>query len=150
MNIMANVGNNIRKIRKSKNMTQQDLADKTGLAKITIQRYEAKKSIPTLDKVTIIASALDCTPMELIIYPAKPDNQKPDEFYPFDYEPDEPVPNFLCNYTYEISDSDNHLYLVHCPNIQADYSIDSNQFVQLITESKDFIQFLLEKYGTKI
>lgn len=147
---MANVGNNIRTIRKSKNMTQQDLAEKTGLAKITIQRYEAKKSIPSLDKVTIIASALDCTPMELIIYPGKPDNKIPDGFYPFDYETDELVPNFLYNYTFEKSDSDNHLYLVYCPDIHAHYSIDTDQFAQLVTESKDFIHFLLEKYGTKI
>lgn len=42
------IGNNIRKARNSKSMSQQELADYCGVAKSTIQRIESGKMNPTI------------------------------------------------------------------------------------------------------
>ncbi len=55
----------IRQLRKEKGLTQKQLAEKTGIAAITIQQYEAGKYEPKLDKLRRIAAALDVTIGEL-------------------------------------------------------------------------------------
>ncbi len=56
------VGENIRKIRKSKGLTLEQVGNKVGLPKQTIQRYEsgAIRNIP-YDKLIAIAKALGCS-----------------------------------------------------------------------------------------
>ena len=51
---------NIRKLRKAKKMTQQDLADKIGKGKSTVQKYELGITCPPLDVIRKICVALDC------------------------------------------------------------------------------------------
>jgi len=57
----------IKEIRNKKNITQDDLAMKTGLSKRMILDYEKEiKDIP-LQKLQLIATALECTLNDLII-----------------------------------------------------------------------------------
>lgn len=49
----------IRSFRKYRNMTQKELAQKTGIAEITIRQYEKDKYQPKFDKIKRIAQALD-------------------------------------------------------------------------------------------
>ena len=51
---------NIRKQRKAKKMTQQDLADKIGKGKSTVQKYELGITRPPLDVIRKICVGLDC------------------------------------------------------------------------------------------
>lgn len=58
---------NIKSLRKKKNMTLEELAEKVGTSKQTIQRYESGKisNIPS-DKIELLAKYLDTTPAKLM------------------------------------------------------------------------------------
>lgn len=45
-------------VRKSMNMTQQDIADKTGMERANIARIESKKYTPTIDVLVRYAACL--------------------------------------------------------------------------------------------
>ena len=53
------VGDNIRKILKKKNLTQKDLAEATGIARQQIQRYCTGKNLPNPKRLKEIADALE-------------------------------------------------------------------------------------------
>lgn len=53
------VGKNIRRFRKEAGLTQKQLAEKTGIAEITIRQYESGKYKPKIDKLIKIADALN-------------------------------------------------------------------------------------------
>ncbi|MBZ9634694.1 helix-turn-helix domain-containing protein [Clostridium sp. FP1] len=57
----------IKEIRIRQNLSYQDLADKTGISKSTLQRYETGfiKNLP-IDKLEILANALNTTPSYLM------------------------------------------------------------------------------------
>ena len=54
-------GQRIKNTRKEVNITQQELADKTGMAVNSIRRYESGEIIPRADAIERIANALDVT-----------------------------------------------------------------------------------------
>lgn len=54
------VSNKIREARKAAGLTQKGLAEKAGLATITIQQYESNKRQPRLDQLQKISHALGC------------------------------------------------------------------------------------------
>ena len=53
-----NIGTKIKEYRKSKGLTQKQLADKIGVAVNTISRYEIGERVPTLKIIYDIAEAL--------------------------------------------------------------------------------------------
>lgn len=59
-------GDNLVDLLKRANMTQQELADETGLSKATISAYIHKRKAPGLKAIINIAYALDCSVDELI------------------------------------------------------------------------------------
>lgn len=61
-------GNVIKKIRKSKKMTQQDLADKIKIGKTAISNYETGYSMPSTAILTKIAGAFEMSLIELLSY----------------------------------------------------------------------------------
>jgi transcriptional regulator with XRE-family HTH domain len=61
---------NLRRIRKTKGLSQYDLADKTGLSQRMIYHYENHVSEPPLSKIAIIAKALDVAVADLLEDPA--------------------------------------------------------------------------------
>lgn len=52
------VGENIKKYRDAKNMTQQQLADIIGVSNRAVSRWENKSTLPELENICMIASAL--------------------------------------------------------------------------------------------
>lgn len=60
------IGEKIREIRKSKKLTQKELAVKAGINKNSIARYEQGKVSPTETLIRKIAQALDIYPSELL------------------------------------------------------------------------------------
>lgn len=65
----------IKELREKRGMSFQDLADKTGMSKSTLQRYEtgAIQNVP-LSKLEPLAKALNTTPAYLMGWDDSPDN----------------------------------------------------------------------------
>lgn len=61
-------GDIIRKIRKKKKMTQQDLANKVNIGKTAISNYETGYSMPSTSILTKIAQAFGMTLIEFLSY----------------------------------------------------------------------------------
>lgn len=53
-----NIGDNIRRARKSAGFTQEQLAAKSGVATVSIRQYEGGKRQPRIEQLTAIANAL--------------------------------------------------------------------------------------------
>ena len=53
------IGRNLQKLRKQKNLTQEALAERAGVTRQTIAKWEAEESSPDLDMAQRLASALD-------------------------------------------------------------------------------------------
>lgn len=60
------IGDNLKKIRKNKKMTQQDFGKLVGLSTNTVQRYELGKRQPNIETITKIAEALEVPVNELL------------------------------------------------------------------------------------
>lgn len=63
--LMEKPGTRIKEIRKQKGLTQQQLAEATGLNLRTIQRVESGQTIPRGHTLQALARALECTPVDL-------------------------------------------------------------------------------------
>lgn len=64
---MSNLGDRIKDLRKQKNLSQSELADKVGISYAQIGRYETKGSQPPAETLKKIADALGVSP-DFLIY----------------------------------------------------------------------------------
>lgn len=62
-------GIHLRRLREFRNLSQQELADLTDMAKTSIQRFENAKMSATIDSLISIAKALDIPMKELMDFP---------------------------------------------------------------------------------
>lgn len=53
------LGENIKKYRKEKGLTQPKMAELTGISKRMIQEYEGERNTPPVNKLKVIAEVLD-------------------------------------------------------------------------------------------
>ena len=78
-------GNRIKELRKSLNMTQDELADLINLNKTSISYFERNKRTPSLDTLIDLSYALNTTPYYLLnaekIIQVKEDNKIYDSFF---------------------------------------------------------------------
>lgn len=65
------LGNAVYQYRHRKRLSQDDLASMVGLSPNTIFKYENGLQSPGADKVWLLSQALDCTPNDLLGWPAK-------------------------------------------------------------------------------
>lgn len=71
------ITNNIRKLRFFANeMTQQELAKKTGVSRQTINAIESGKYFPSLDLAFLIADAFGVGINEVFIYQKEEENEQ--------------------------------------------------------------------------
>ena len=63
---MSNIGVTIRNYRESKNITIEELALKIRIGTNTLKRYEDGDSIPTLQTILKISTALDIPASDLL------------------------------------------------------------------------------------
>lgn len=63
------VAHALRVMRADKQMSQQDLADASGVGVDAIGKYERGESMPLLETSCKLASALGCTPNDLCEFP---------------------------------------------------------------------------------
>lgn len=68
---MAEVGKNLKKIRKEKNLTQDDLAERLHCTRQTISNYETGKSEPDIALLIALAGVLEVEIGDLIYGPKK-------------------------------------------------------------------------------
>lgn len=54
-------GKRLRLIRKEHDLTQQELADKAGLSRSSINTWESSRSLPLPDGLCALADALECS-----------------------------------------------------------------------------------------
>lgn len=75
------VGDSIQRIRRSRNLTQQELASRLNVTRATVSAWELNRNEPNFDMIIKISKVLDCVPAEIA----------------FDYNPDEDYsyPNIL-------------------------------------------------------
>ena len=73
-----NIGDNIRKVRKAHGLSQIELAERIGVAPITIRQYENGKRSPKLETIAKLAQALDVSIVDLF-----PDALDSDEAWQF-------------------------------------------------------------------
>ena len=74
---MRDIAKNIRTLRTSKNMTQDELAEKLFVTRQTVSNYETGKSRPDVEMLTRIAEILD-TDINSLIYGPQPSVQHSD------------------------------------------------------------------------
>lgn len=63
---MANISKNIKRLRKENNLTQDALAEKLFVTRQTVSYWETGRNQPTLDMLGDLATALNCSPLDII------------------------------------------------------------------------------------
>ena len=72
------VGDRIQSLRKSKGMSQEELADQMGVSRQAVSKWESEQATPDLDKVVIMSELFEVTTDYLLkgIEPVKTDDHK--------------------------------------------------------------------------
>jgi transcriptional regulator with XRE-family HTH domain len=63
---MMNFSKNLRELRARRDLTQEVLAEKIGVSRQMIARYESGENYPEMDKAILIAQVLDCKLDDLV------------------------------------------------------------------------------------
>lgn len=152
------LGTNIQNERKKAGYTQKQLAEKCGMAEITIRQYELDKRQPRIEQVTKIASALNIEPFYLYIgdsyipadTPGDVSEDKPFSFPELEKIAEE-IGYHIIYGTYENSDG-----IELCPgDVYVEYPdgeriyINGNMLEYLHFELEDYLAFKLEELRKK-
>ena len=72
------VGDRIQNLRKTKGMSQEELADKVGVSRQAVSKWESEQATPDLEKVVIMSELFEVTTDYLLkgIEPVKTDDHK--------------------------------------------------------------------------
>lgn len=60
------IGENIQKFRKELNLSQEELAERCGVSRQAVTKWEADESIPALEKLVLLADIFEITIDELV------------------------------------------------------------------------------------
>lgn len=64
---MLSFGENLKRIRRNKKLSQEQLAERSGLSKTTLHYYENNERFPTIENIPILAKALDVSTLSLMV-----------------------------------------------------------------------------------
>ncbi|MBP5330330.1 MAG: helix-turn-helix transcriptional regulator [Lachnospiraceae bacterium] len=72
------IADRIQSLRKSKGMSQEELADKVGVSRQAVSKWESEQATPDLDKIVIMSDIFEVTTDYLLkgIEPVKSDDHK--------------------------------------------------------------------------
>ena len=72
------IADRIQSLRKSKGMSQEELADKVGVSRQSVSKWESEQAAPDLDKIVIMSDIFEVTTDYLLkgIEPVKTDDHK--------------------------------------------------------------------------
>ena len=62
-----NLGEKLFELRKNKNLTQDDVAEKLNVTRQTVSKWETNLSTPDFDKIVPLCELYEITPNELLI-----------------------------------------------------------------------------------
>ncbi len=66
MQAVVYIGENLRKLREARAMRQEDLAERAGVGKNTVNRIEKNRTEPHMTTIKKLAAALKVDPSELV------------------------------------------------------------------------------------
>lgn len=69
-----NLAERVKELRKQKGLSQENLAENSGLSLRTIQRIENNETVPRGDTLKKLAQALNCTPSDIVEWEVREDN----------------------------------------------------------------------------
>lgn len=99
------IGKNIKNARKSKHLTQKELAEKVGVSNTAIMRYEKAQRSPNNAMFEKIAEALDVTPSDLMPESYKPKAEKKQTISGIFEEIQADICDNYCKYPSQYTDS---------------------------------------------
>ena len=72
------IADRIQSLRKAKGMSQEELADKVGVSRQSVSKWESEQAAPDLDKIVIMSEIFEVTTDYLLkgIEPIKTDDHK--------------------------------------------------------------------------
>lgn len=80
-----NLGDNLFELRKSKNLTQDEVAEKLNVTRQTISKWETNQSTPDFDKIVPLCDLYGISPNELLIGASTTESQEQkDDKFDFD------------------------------------------------------------------
>ena len=56
-----NIADRIQTLRKAKGMSQEGLADRIGVARQTVSKWESEQSLPDLEKIILLSECFEVT-----------------------------------------------------------------------------------------
>ena len=56
-----NVADRIQNLRKTKGISQEELADKIGVSRQTVSKWESEQSAPDMDKIILLSDYFEVT-----------------------------------------------------------------------------------------
>lgn len=135
------IGENIKKFRNIKGMTQKELAKELNVTPVTIQNYENNRRKPDFQVLDELADILGCKLFDLLGVNSPDDMIK-----------DDPKSYFLEQYLkalgYEfIFDEENGYIILKAKN--EEFEITENDINDLKTSSKSFIEYKLHEIINK-
>ena len=73
-----NIADRIQYLRKTKGMSQEELADQIGVSRQAVSKWESEQSTPDLEKIIIMSNLFEVTTDYILkgIEPASPQNKK--------------------------------------------------------------------------
>lgn len=71
-----NLGEKLFELRKSKNLTQDDVAEKLEVTRQTISKWETNQSTPDFDKIVPLCNLYEITPNELLMKEGQKENSQ--------------------------------------------------------------------------
>lgn len=154
---MSTTGERIRAYRKIARMTQEQLAEKVGVNRVTITQYENGSITPPLDRLEKVASALGCSLIDLIdsnSFHNASDSDKEKLTRLAGEKADEEIARAsyiseLAGYQWELlpevkTIEEKTIYLTD-KKTGSLYAVESDLFTDAINGSTEFIKFKFEK-----
>jgi transcriptional regulator with XRE-family HTH domain len=131
------IGIKIKEFRKSKGLTQQELAEKIGVTAVTVTRYENNSRKPDFVILNEIADALDCKLADLVNAENsnEPVKENP-QLYHFE--------QFLSALGYKIMFDAEDAYLF-IKTKEGTYELEMKGLEDIYTSSRSFIEYQLHE-----
>ena len=71
-----NLGENLKKLRKENNLSQEQLADKLNISRQAISKWESGKAYPDIDNLILLRNIFNTTIDDLVLREDKVDDNK--------------------------------------------------------------------------
>ena len=134
-------GDRLKEIRKSKGLSQKDLAEKLNVTQQTISHFESGDKIPKIETMRRIAAALKIPASELF-REYIPDASGPDHSgFLFEWEVEKRLPP---GYHLQYDDEDAMLWLVY-PDGSYSRDISFTEIEEIVNKATDYLMYELEK-----